>query len=257
MSIVNQLKQKLRFRGRTFLAMVLTPELPIDAWFEEVDRILKRSPGFFAGRPIILDCSGIEDKEFDIKNLISVLKDRKMSVMGLEGIDEEKLDPELPPIVAGGRNASDFKPGNPVNESKPAPKQKTDQKPAQQKTVEPLQVDDSEGKRKSAKSLLISHPIRSGQAICHTDGDVTIVGSVASGAEVVAGGSLHVYGSLRGRGMAGTVGDNSARIFCSKLEAELVAINGIYKTAEDINSDQLYKSVQIHLENDDLVINNL
>ena len=257
MSIVNQLKQKLRFRGRTFLAMVLTPELPIDAWFEEVDRILKRSPGFFAGRPIILDCSGIEDEKFDIKKLISVLKERKMSVMGLEGIDEEKLDPDLPPIVAGGRSASDFKPGNPTNDSKPIPKQKNDQIPTPRKIAESVQEVEIEGKRKSAKSLLISHPIRSGQAICHTDGDVTIVGSVASGAEVVAGGSLHVYGALRGRGMAGTVGDNSARIFCSKLEAELVAINGIYKTAEDINSDQLYKSVQIHLENDDLVINNL
>ena len=257
MSIVNQLKQKLRFRGRTFLAMVLSPELPIDAWFEEVDRILKRSPGFFASRPIILDCSGIEDDEFDIKGLLLELKNRKMSVMGLEGIGEEKLDPDMPPIVAGGRNASDIKPDNAVNESTTATKQSTAPKPVQQNSAEQLKVEESDGKRKSVKSLLIGHSVRSGQAICHTDGDVTIVGSVASGAEVIAGGSLHVYGTLRGRGMAGTVGDKSARIFCTKLEAELVAINGIYKAAEDIDPKQLSQSVQINLENDNLVITNL
>ena len=207
--------------------------------------------------PIILDCSGIEDNEFDIKGLLLELKNRKMSVMGLEGIAEEKLDPDMPPIVAGGRNASDFKPGNAVNEPPVKQKPSIESAPVQPKTAEPLKVAESDGKRKSTKSLLISHSIRSGQAICHTDGDVTIVGSVASGAEVIAGGSLHVYGALRGRGMAGTIGDNSARIFCSKLEAELVAINGIYKAAEDLDPEQLSQSVQIHLENDNLVIANL
>jgi septum site-determining protein MinC len=78
--------------------------------------------------------------------------------------------------------------------------------------------------------------VRSGQSIFFPEGDVTIVGSVASGAEVVAGGSIHVYGTLRGRAMAGTAGNASARIFCSKLEAELIAIDGYYKTAEDMES---------------------
>ena len=60
-----------------------------------------------------------------------------------------------------------------------------------------------------------------------------MLGSVSSGAEIVAGGSIHVYGTLRGRAMAGTMGDGRARIFCRKNEAELLAINGYYRTAED------------------------
>ena len=79
--------------------------------------------------------------------------------------------------------------------------------------------------------------MRSGQSIVFEQGDVTIVGSVASGAEVIAGGSIHVYGALRGRAIAGLTGNNRARIFCRKLEAELLAIDGVYQTADDMSAD--------------------
>src|SRR3954453_23637042 len=60
--------------------------------------------------------------------------------------------------------------------------------------------------------LVIDNSVRSGQVIDYPDGDVTVVGSVGSGAEIVAGGSIHVYGTLRGRALAGTAGGPSARI---------------------------------------------
>ena len=86
-------------------------------------------------------------------------------------------------------------------------------------------------------------------------GDVTIIGSIASGAEVIAGGSIHVYGALRGRALAGCAGHASARIFCGKLEAELVAIDGLYKTAEALDDHQFGKqAVQIWLEGDAIKI---
>jgi len=72
--------------------------------------------------------------------------------------------------------------------------------------------------------LIIDNSVRSGQVIDYPDGDVTVVGSVSSGAEIVAGGSIHVYGTLRGRALAGTAGDPSARIFCRRFQPELVAI---------------------------------
>ena len=85
----------------------------------------------------------------------------------------------------------------------------------------------------AAKSLIIGAPVRSGQSVVHEDGDVTIIGSVASGAEIIAGGSIHVYGRLRGRAIAGLTSGAGARIFCRKLEAELMAIDGLYITAEE------------------------
>ena len=98
--------------------------------------------------------------------------------------------------------------------------------------------------------LMIETPVRSGQSVVFPGGDVTVVGSVASGAEVIAGGSIHVYGALRGRAMAGSTGNPRARIFCRRIEAELVAIDGLYRTAEDIDETLRRRPVQAWLEGD-------
>jgi septum site-determining protein MinC len=83
---------------------------------------------------------------------------------------------------------------------------------------------------------------------------VTVLGSVASGAELVAGGSIHVYGTLRGRAMAGSGGNSRARIFCSKIEAELLAIDGYYLTAESIDQTFPKGPAQAWLDGDALKI---
>jgi septum site-determining protein MinC len=94
---------------------------------------------------------------------------------------------------------------------------------------------------------LLDSPVRSGQSI-FSEGDVTVLGSVASGAEIVARGSIHVYGALRGRAMAGSSGNAAARIFCQKIEAELLAINGYYQTAEEIDVALRNRPAQAWLE---------
>ena len=102
-----------------------------------------------------------------------------------------------------------------------------------------------------APCLIIDNSVRSGQVIDYPDGDVTVVGSVSSGAEIVAGGSIHVYGTLRGRALAGTAGDPSARIFCRRFQPELVAINGSYRLADNFAAelaDLRDRPVQARLE---------
>jgi septum site-determining protein MinC len=96
--------------------------------------------------------------------------------------------------------------------------------------------------------LLIDNQVRSGQSVVFPDGDITIVGSVSSGAEIVAGGSIHVYGTLRGRAMAGINGNHTARIYCHKVEAELLAIDGYYRTAEQIDSSSYAGPMQAWLQ---------
>jgi septum site-determining protein MinC len=103
-------------------------------------------------------------------------------------------------------------------------------------------------------SLLLESPIRSGQSVIFPHGDVTVLGSVASGAELVAGGSIHVYGALRGRAMAGSKGNARSRIFCTRNEAELLAIDGYYRTAEDMDADLRGRAVQAWLEGAGLLI---
>ena len=85
-------------------------------------------------------------------------------------------------------------------------------------------------------------------------GDITVLGSVASGAEVMAGGSVHIYGTLRGRAIAGLSGHPGARIFCSRLQAELLAIDGVYQTADDMPANVLGKPVQAWLEGEQMKI---
>src|SRR5215204_5577994 len=78
-----------------------------------------------------------------------------------------------------------------------------------------------------APTMLLNESVRSGQRVTFDEGDLIIVGSVGSGAEIVAGGSIHIYGALRGSAYAGTSDQFGGRIFCQKLEAELLAIGGI------------------------------
>ena len=110
-----------------------------------------------------------------------------------------------------------------------------------------------------SSGMLVTQPVRSGQSVSFPGGDVTVVGSVASGAEVIAGGSIHVYGTLRGRAIAGVLGPGNgggtgARIFCRRFEAELLAIDGVYKTADEMDPSLQGRAVQAFLDGEALAI---
>jgi septum site-determining protein MinC len=211
-------RQMVRLRGRSYVAFVFAPTVPIQDWLLEIDATIARSPGFFAGRPVVVDLSSVDLSQSGIGHLLTSLQDRNIRVLGIEGVEEARLTPSMPPLLTGGRHCV-VEPNAP---KKPETKQPT--------------------------SLLLENPVRSGQAVIFPEGDVTILGSVGSGAEVVAGGSIHVYGALRGRAMAGVNGHTSARIYCQKIEAELLAIDGFYQTADDIDAALRGKPAQAWLQ---------
>lgn len=93
---------------------------------------------------------------------------------------------------------------------------------------------------------MITKPIRSGQQVYARHADLIVVAPVSHGAELLADGNIHVYGTLRGRALAGVMGDKSTRIFCLKLEAELVSIAGYYKLQDDLPKTEA-KATQIFL----------
>jgi septum site-determining protein MinC len=97
--------------------------------------------------------------------------------------------------------------------------------------------------------MLQTAPIRSGQQIYAEQRDLTVLGTVGAGAEVIADGSIHIYGALRGRALAGARDNPQARIFCREFHAELVAIAGHYRVMEDIPADVRGKPAQVWLEN--------
>lgn len=223
----------IRLKGRSFLALALSPELPFEDWLVRLDDLAARSAGFFLRRPVVLNVEGLEIDRSDLRHLVDALSRRSVRIMGIEGARASLLGPDLPPGMTDGREAPDFE----------AP-----EKPAARKPVETAAPPARPVTLGGGPSMIVTEPVRSGQSILFPEGDVTIVGSVASGAEVVAGGSIHIYGSLRGRAMAGTTGNGSARIFCRKLEAELIAVDGFYRTAEDLGPELRGRAVQIWLD---------
>ncbi|MFJ1309427.1 MULTISPECIES: septum site-determining protein MinC [Agrobacterium] len=227
-------QRSIRIKGRSFLAVVLSPESPVDQWLERLDDLAARSAGFFLSRPVVLDVSELSLDKAGLKELLAALRERNVGIMGIEGVRPSMIEPGMPPSLKGGKPASDVE-VEPVAIAAELP----EEKPRAAGEV-----------RAVVPSLVINEPVRSGQSIMFPEGDVTVIGSVASGAEIIAGGSVHIYGALRGRAMAGSLGNVSARIFCRKLEAELLAIDGVYKVAEDIDDKLRGQPVQLWLEND-------
>ena len=106
----------------------------------------------------------------------------------------------------------------------------------------------------ASPGMVHTAPVRSGQQIYAQGRDLTVCAAVGAGAEVMADGSVHVYGPLRGRAMAGALGDTGARIFCREFHAELVAVAGHYKVLDEIPKEFHGKPVQIFLRYEELVI---
>lgn len=229
-------RKAVRLRGRSFLALVLSPELPFRDWLAQLDDLARRSTGFFLGRPIVLDVAGLAITREQLADLLAELTKRNVRVMGIEGALPSILGPGMPPEMKGGRAAADIEAPDTADMA-PAAKAQAESVTAARFAPPPV-----------AASLVIDQPVRSGQSIIFPEGDVTVLGSVASGAEVIAGGSIHIYGALRGRALAGSAGNPSARIFCRKLEAELIAIDGLYKTAEDLDPKTLGQPVHVWLD---------
>jgi septum site-determining protein MinC len=225
----------MRLHGRSIMAFVLAPTAPITDWLRELDKRTGTSPAFFVGRPIILDLQALALDETQIGELITQLGERGVRVMALEGIEADRLGASLPPVLKRGRPSADDALGPASSNHKGVAAARPP-------------------RRQEPSSLLIDCPIRSGQSVIFPNGDVTVLGSVASGAEVVAAGSIHIYGALRGRAMAGSMGNARARIFCSKNEAELISIDGYYRTAEEMDASLRSRPTQCWLENRVLAI---
>jgi septum site-determining protein MinC len=223
-------RQLVRLRGRSYVAFVFTPVVPIVDWLSEIDATLARSPGYFVGKPIVLDLASVDLSTPAISHLLGSLDERGIRVLGIEGVDEGRLSAGMPPLLTGGRPCV-------ITRSEPVKAEEPKEEPKPKPT-----------------SLLLDQPVRSGQSIVFIEGDVTVLGSVGSGAEIVAGGSIHIYGTLRGRAMAGVNGNSAARIYCQKIEAELLAIDGYYQTAEEIDASLRNRPAQAWLQGDTMKI---
>ena len=215
-------------QGALFTVMVVRAAMLRDPTFENsLAQQIARSPRFFQNAPVVLDLRGVEHlteaHEFEtIKDKLRVLT---LTLVGVQNAQPAQLKAATAAGLASfAPNASTQPRGGPA--AVPA----------------------------APKSRLVTEPVRSGTQIYARGSDLIVIASVSPGAELVADGNIHVYGALRGRALAGATGDSTARIFCTRLEAELISIAGRYLVSEQLPADAQSAPVQIALVDDQLTI---
>jgi len=237
----------LRF-GQVGIACVRVRRVDAAALCEELERRVRSAPQMFARAAVVLDLSHLPALPDDgtVDALLEAVRSAGMLPVGLAyGTSEtEALATRMGlPLIAKFRAA--YEPSAQAA-SEPAPRAEPAARP------EPILSAPPAGGGEGAMQHIGS--VRSGQQVYARDRDLVVVGAVANGAEVIADGHIHIYGSLRGRAMAGAQGDTKARIFISDFRAELVAIAGQYRVFEQIPDNLEGQSVQCWLDGEKLMI---
>lgn len=226
MAVTSPATSAVAFKGRMMTLSVLEIRAAeLDRVEDSLTTQLERSPGFFQSMPVLLSLG----KQYpELGALVVMLREQGLVPMAVLNADERQ---QHAAVNAGLGVLSD----NRQAQTRPD-KQRQSQ---------------SEDK---PKSRLVTRPVRSGQQIYARGTDLVVTTSVSEGAEVIADGHIHVYGALRGRALAGASGDAQARIFCRKFGAELVAIAGNYRVADDMQDGLIGQAIQVRMQGDSLVM---
>jgi septum site-determining protein MinC len=227
----------LEFKSDSFSVPILilfTNDLKVIE--QQLKEKVDAAPEFFKNSPLIFDVQELNklDRLIDLPALVDIIRQSNLLPVGMRGgnakQNKEALKLLIPVYSAHSSNA-------------PADTQK-------QKDITP-EITES-----ISTTTLITRPVRSGQRI-YSSGDLVVLAPVSAGAEIMAEGNIHVYGTLRGRALAGVQGYTEARIFCSDLQAELISIAGNYKISDDMRDVVSKKPVQVYLQDHTLIIKDI
>ncbi|HRP94873.1 MAG TPA: septum site-determining protein MinC [Rhodocyclaceae bacterium] len=213
----------IEFRNASIEATVAVlretrPPLLADA----LHKMLGGMPDFFSGEPTILDFAELDavPMQIDWAGLLSLLRRFQLQPIGVRNLPDE--------LAATARQAglalldgADLRERAAAPPPAPAPVQP---QAAPQPAPAPAPS--------AATTMFVDRPVRSGQQIYARGGDLVLLAGMSNGAEVIADGSIHCYGPLRGRALAGAQGNAAARILATNFGPEIVSIAGVYKTFE-------------------------
>jgi septum site-determining protein MinC len=238
-------KAVFEFKSATLpLIAVILKTSDLDVLAEALDAQLADSPDFFEQEPVVIDLSLLQEAQgeggeavgdIDFAALRSLLARHQTQPIAVRGGN-------------AGQNAAARAAGLSVAAMPAAPAPRAPAPPAEAPASEAPQIV-REVPVPANGTLLIDKPLRSGQQVYARGGDVVVTAVVSFGAEVIADGNVHVYAPLRGKAIAGARGNTEARIFSTCMEAQLVAIAGIYRTNEvPLPDTVLGKSAQVRLD---------
>ena len=228
MTVAFEEKAVLEFKGRMLMMTVLLlKDLDPNTLHRQVSQRLEDAAQWLRDAPVVVDLAQPEGAD-QVALMAAVDTLRGLGVNLVALARNEHLDSDTAAMLglgsislAGGRDVP--------RSAEPAPQ--------------------AEQPADAGHTLVIDQPVRSGQQI-YSRGDLIVLAPVSTGAELLAEGHIHVYNTLRGRALAGVRGDQSSRIFCQKLDAELVSIAGIYRFAEDLPEQHRKQAVHITLDGD-------
>jgi len=216
--------QAIEFKGRMMLVSILRVNSPESSALDvALTARMAEAPDLMRDMPLIVDFDAVASlSAADLMVALERIRGKGFKVIGLhKGDDVVEMVAEasgLPTLVLGGKGSAESSPRpRPAQEAAPEPEKRREDPPAVH-----------------TATRIVDQPVRSGQQIYARGGDLIVLGAVSAGAEVLADGHIHIHGTLRGRALAGVRGLENARIFCRRLDAELVAIAGHYRISEDI-----------------------
>ena len=211
----------------------------INAITHQLREKIQLAPEFFTNSSLLIDLQAIDKPELNLALLVDAIRNAGMLPIGIRGgtPEQQRIAKDLMLSVMSAQASSNDNHSNTTPE--PARQEITQTATA----VPPVNIE----------STIIDQPIRSGQRI-YVKGDLVIIAQISAGAEIMAEGNIHVYGTLRGRALAGVQGNEKAHIFCSDLQAELISIAGNYRISEDLDESVRKMPVQIYLDKQALII---
>ncbi len=249
------LKLKGSLVPMTVLELLYYDETKVE---QELKAKTSQAPGFFENLPVIFDLDKLNDESpIPFRQLIEQCRTHSIKVVAVRGgsdaHQQAAKEAGLGLLAKQKEKAADKSENEAMDPSQHSSNPASTEPVREVETVEVVkEVVKTVVQNQRQQSKIVHHPIRSGQQVYAADGDLIILASVSAGAEILADGNIHVYGSLRGRALAGVKGDASARIFCQSMQAELVSVAGNYKISEDIQKNVIGKPSQVYLDNDTL-----
>lgn len=217
-------KPSIELKGSSFTLSVLhINTTDLSTLTSDLDKKLSQAPQFFIGAPLVLNLAAIGEDFIDLIELKSLLLSRELIIVGITGACKTLVE------QAKQHGFAVLKSGKQLEALPPPPR----------------------------ATRIVKQNIRSGQQIYVKDGDLIVIGAVGNGAEVIADGSIHIYGALRGKAMAGAAGDKQAVILAHSMDPELVSIAGQYWLSENFQREHTATSGCIRLLEESLIFESL
>lgn len=245
-NLINEPAAVFDLKGGAFAIPVLSLRtVDMDSVSTQLIRKVRQAPSFFHNAPLVINLGNLQDTDhgrLDLVALLDLVRSQGFIPVGITGITEqhqeraESMQLAVLTMRGGGRQQEESVEAEPGRQPEDETSTNSTSNGMVEESTRPL------------SSCIITEPVRSGQRITVDHGDLIVMASVGSGAEVTAPGNIHIYGALRGRAFAGSQGDTNARIFCQRLEAELVAVAGVYLVNENFPAALQSMSVQIYLQ---------